>query len=310
MEQQKKPRFPLALSTLALGLTAAGIAGIGFKLTHQLTHPKRRNISQPPSTSKLAYEEIIVHTSDDLTIRGWFLPAQSDEHHQLPSQQTIIFAHHYGGARSSDEHGTLRFFAHFLPRGYNVISFDFRNSGISEGDLTTVGADEDKDLAAIVQWCNQKIPHGQIILMGFSMGAAVVLKSGWQFPNVVGVIADSSFKDLQLLCYEALPFWAPFVVNYSKYIFKIPVEKVQPIEGIKRYEQRPILLIHALQDPFIRVHHAVDLYKEANPDCTQLCIIPCYEHGHAYFANEQLYLYRVFRWLDHYFPYQKGVNEL
>ncbi|MGL4624759.1 MAG: alpha/beta hydrolase [Culicoidibacterales bacterium] len=303
-----KPTTKTLLPALATTTIITGIIGISYTIAHQLTHPKRSSISVPPNQAALIYEDISVSTPDQLNIKGWFLPAQNNGQEHL-SQQTIIFAHHYGGSRTSDELGSLEFFKNFLPKGYNIIAFDFRNSGLSDGDMTTMGVSEQDDLAAIVAWCNQRIPNGQIVLWGFSMGAAVSLNSGWQFANVVGVIADSSFSDLSRYCLEALEAWAPvnpLIFSYpvfliSQYVLGIKAEKMSPLKAIKNYESCQLLLIHSHKDRIIPVQHAMELYAAANPNTCELCIFPSENHAASYFTNSDLYLQKVFAFLQRSF---------
>lgn len=296
MQHQTKKILSAAVTTTVV----SGVFATSYAIAYKLTHPKRSPISATPDQAQLIYEDITVTTSDQLVIRGWFLPAQQASQ-ITPSQQTIIFAHHYGGARSSDELGSLLFFEQFLTKGYNVIAFDFRNSGLSDGDQTTMGVNEQTDLHAIIDWCNAKIPDGTLVLWGFSMGAAVAINLGWQIDNVVGVIADSSFTDLSTYCLEAFDAWVPFtptVLSYpvfavSRYVFGIETTKMSPIQAIAKY-QKPVLLIHAHKDALIPVKHATDLYIAADPTYCELCILPSTAHAQAYFTNQNRYLTQVF----------------
>lgn len=301
----KKLTAKTVVPALATTTILTGIVGISYKVAYELTHPKRSPISATPDTADLYYDDIEVVTNDDVTIRGWFLPAQKDGE-SIGSQQTLIFAHHYGGSRSSDELGTLPFFRQFLTKGYNVIAFDFRNSGLSTGDRTTMGVEEQSDLQAIVEYCNIRIPTGKIVLWGFSMGAAVSLNIGWSIDNVVGVIADSSYNDLSTYCLEALKNWAPVnptifsypVLAMSRYVFGIESEQMSPVDAISKYQDKSVLLIHSHKDALIPVHHATDLYRASNPDWCELYILPSENHARAYWDHKEAYLEKVYNHLD------------
>lgn len=303
-----KPTVKTLLPALATTTIITGVVGVSYSIAHRLTHPKRTAISVPPNEAALIYEDITVKTADQLTIKGWFLPAQTNGVCHA-SEQTIVFAHHYGGARTSDELGSLEFFKQFLPRGYNIIAFDFRNSGLSDGEMTTMGVSEQHDLAAIVEWCNHRFPTGEIVLWGFSMGAAVSLNSGWQLPNVVGVIADSSFTDLYTYCLEAFETWAPVnplifsypVLFISQYVFGIKAAKMSPLKAIANYDDRPVLLIHSHQDTIIPVQHAMQLYEAAKPENCEICLFSSGAHAASYFSNADAYLQKVFAFLERSF---------
>lgn len=67
-----------------------------------------------------------------------------------------------------------------LKEGYNVLVFDFRAHGKSEGGkYTTVGDKELLDVKAAVEWLKKTHPEraDKIGLIGFSMGAMVTIRS-------------------------------------------------------------------------------------------------------------------------------------
>lgn len=45
--------------------------------------------------------------------------------------------------------------------GFNVLMFDLRNSGESDGDVTTLGYHEVKDIYGAVQWLKHERPPGR-----------------------------------------------------------------------------------------------------------------------------------------------------
>src|SRR5262249_30267548 len=102
----------------------------------------RFKVPNPYSTQELLErdsEEVEFGTEDGLTIRGWFLPAKSG----CPSR-TLIICHGLGANRSN-----------FLPYvqvgdalGANVLIFDFRGHGDSDGHTVTIGYKEKLDVLA------------------------------------------------------------------------------------------------------------------------------------------------------------------
>ena len=50
-------------------------------------------------------------------------------------------------------------------------SFDYTGSGISEGEYTTMGVNESKDLSAVIHYMAEKYNVKKISLWGRSMGA-------------------------------------------------------------------------------------------------------------------------------------------
>jgi len=56
--------------------------------------------------------------------------------------------------------------------GVTSVRFNFRGVGQSEGEYAD-GVGEKDDLAAVVEWCNQKYHQRKLILCGFSFGAYI-----------------------------------------------------------------------------------------------------------------------------------------
>jgi predicted alpha/beta-fold hydrolase len=94
-------------------------------------------------------------------------------HIKIPhSQGTVVLFHGYSGNKSlmldkSDE---------FIKLGYNTFLVDFTGSGGSEGNQTTIGFREARDVKACMDYLMQE-QEENIILFGTSMGAAAILKA-------------------------------------------------------------------------------------------------------------------------------------
>lgn len=105
---------------------------------------------------------------------------------------TVILFHGYAGEKSS----LLTRADEFLKMGYSTLLVDFTGSGGSEGNHTTVGFDEARevyDCYASVRATGER----NIILFGTSMGAAAILKASQDFEmNPAAVILECPFGSL------------------------------------------------------------------------------------------------------------------
>lgn len=61
--------------------------------------------------------------------------------------------------------------------GASVMLVDFRGSGGSSEDYTTLGMLEAEDVAAAVRLAQERLPHSALILYGQSMGSAAILRA-------------------------------------------------------------------------------------------------------------------------------------
>src|SRR5262249_1798820 len=61
--------------------------------------------------------------------------------------------------------------------GYSTFLVDFRGSGGSGGNVTTIGVSEAEDVASAWEYARKLTPGQPVVLFGQSMGAAAVLRA-------------------------------------------------------------------------------------------------------------------------------------
>jgi pimeloyl-ACP methyl ester carboxylesterase len=87
------------------------------------------------------------------------------------NNKVVIFCHGLTNNRWS-----LFYTMHLaLQRGYQVVSYDARNHGLSGQSFTTLGQIEAYDLQDIIEYVKKKYQPEKIGLYGFSMGAATII---------------------------------------------------------------------------------------------------------------------------------------
>lgn len=95
----------------------------------------------------------------------------------------IIICHGFGGSRKSDFIKNLT--SGLKIKNYDTFSFDFSGNGESEGVFGEAGLIKEKsDLICII---NHFRKYKKIILIGYSMGGAVVITSGRSSKRIKGV---------------------------------------------------------------------------------------------------------------------------
>lgn len=153
-----------------------------------LLHPSRRHVaSAPPAGCDEA-----TFDGDGVTLKGWRCLAGAG------ARGTIVYLHGIADNRTSAE-GVIR---RFHPRGFDVIAYDSRAHGESEGTACTYGYFETRDLRRVLD----TIPSPPIVLVGSSLGAAVALQEAADDPRVSAIVAAESFSDLRTVATERAPF--------------------------------------------------------------------------------------------------------
>jgi alpha-beta hydrolase superfamily lysophospholipase len=223
-------------------------------------------------------------------------------------------------------------------QGYNTFLFDFRGHGESAQIATSGGNAEVHDLTAALEVAAEQpetLP-GKLFIHGFSMGAAVALLTP-PHPDVAGIIADSPYARLdEILCRlvtwqltaksatwtpplrwlrAGFPAVAKATCATSDLVFRLRHHhallartdtKVRHWKrrGYRAMHERqaphpPILLIHALRDPFIPVDHAlrIALAAQAGEVPLDLHFADCAVHCGAYGADPERYSAMVRRFV-------------
>ena len=107
-----------------------------------------------------------VRIPSDGDLEAWWIPAAS-------ARGTVLLFHGYGESKKQ----VLLTARRFWGLGFQCLLVDFRGAGGSEGDRTTLGFSEARDVAAAVRWIGREAGDERPVLYGFSMGGAAVLRA-------------------------------------------------------------------------------------------------------------------------------------
>merc|ERR1712137_1116051 len=154
-----------------------------------------------------------------------------------------------------------------------VYCFDFSGSGLSDGEYLSLGYYEREDLATVVTHLRESNRVTCIGLWGRSMGASTALLHADRDPTIAGVVLDSPFSDLKVLCEELVdvyansmvPKWAVAVAlqmvrSSIKQHAAFDIFELAPIQHVKN-SYIPALFTAAHNDSFIKPHHAKELHE-------------------------------------------------
>jgi pimeloyl-ACP methyl ester carboxylesterase len=216
----------LALAVLWGQLPALGAGG--------LLHPARHVTNLPPPEHCVAAD----FAGEGITLKGWRCSATD------PVRGTIVYLHGIADNRGSAT-GVIQ---RFLARGFNVIAYDSRAHGDSQGDACTYGFFEKQDLHRVLDSAGS----GPVVLIGTSLGAAVALQEAADDPRVSAVVAAETFSDLRTVATERAPVFfttgvieRAFALAESQAHFQ--ADAVSPRKAAERLTA-PVLLIHGADD--------------------------------------------------------------
>ena len=242
------------------GLLAIFLFFIFFSLFGLLIsiRPPRIHSHFQPDQFVSTFEDITLKTSDGLELNGWFIP-------QAKSDKVIVALHGYPADKGDIVPGLL-----FLNKDFNLLFFDFRYFGGSEGFLTTIGAREVRDLLASLEFLKTRGFH-KIGVWGFSLGGAVGVMTAGQSSGIKAIVSESAYAELSLMARETyhhlffLKYPLGFLTGiWAKLLLGVNINEISPAKKIKN-SQLPILIIHSTTDQVIPFSHAL-LLREALAD--------------------------------------------
>ncbi len=286
---------------MTIAITFAGcilfalIIAIVWTGMRRLIFPPHRRATQSPVDLGLSAESVAFDTHDGLTLRGWFIPAAQP-------RGTIVFCHGYTGDCSPD----LIYAPDFHRAGYNLLLFDFRGHGASDGHLTSVVYLERRDLLAALDWLRAR-GIARVGLLGFSMGGAVALATAPHTEAVVGVISDSAFAELWRIVGHALvrrgmPAWCAMPLGWLILLcaglrLRANLFSADPIHWIGRIAPRPVLLMHGEADDEVPVAEARRLFRAAR-EPKELWLVPGASHRQIETVARDEYRRRLIEFFD------------
>jgi alpha-beta hydrolase superfamily lysophospholipase len=217
--------------------------------------PRPRNTCTPAKYD-LPYDTCTMVSADGTRLEGWHIPADH-------SRGIVLLFHGYIAAKCS----LLNEAKIYHDLGYDTLLVDFRGSGGSQGDDTTIGYAEADDVAAAVKFARNTYAPRTLILAGQSMGAAAILRAmNVHDLHPDALVLECPFDRLlttvghrcQMLGIPTFPaadlllFWGS--VQQGHWAFK-----VNPIDGAADVHC-PTLLMNAMDDPFVRPSEAKTIF--------------------------------------------------
>jgi hypothetical protein len=222
------------------------LAGIMFRTfeKNQVFHPFRKLESQAAELGR-PFEDVTITTSDGLQLHGWFFPCTTNSSR---AREVVLYCHGNGGNISH----RLGACAALLETGVNVLLFDYRGYGRSEGRPSEEGTY--LDAQAAYRWLKQRgFAPAHILAFGESLGGAVAVELAIR-ERLCGIVLQSSFTSIPDVGAELFP-WLP--VRWLATIFYDSRAKLGKVKV-------PVMVMHSRSDRLVRFHHAQSNYAAAN----------------------------------------------
>ncbi|MCR5101360.1 MAG: alpha/beta hydrolase [Butyrivibrio sp.] len=166
---------------------------------------------------------------------GTLVSTRAEDGNEVPgtyfdddNNKCVILVHGAGGDRTS----SYPLAEEYLERGYDVIAFDQRGSGVNPDDKVTFGIKESLDVKAFVIYAKKELGYNKVYVHGQSMGGQTVaiyasnVEAGSQ-EAADAVICDSPVPGMELMLKEMFgdgdteDFMANYLTGMGKIYMKL-----------------------------------------------------------------------------------------
>jgi uncharacterized protein len=191
------------------------------------------------------FDDVQFKGSDGIGLNGWFFPAQTNS----PRARLAVLLCHGNAGNIGHRLDTC---AALLATGANVLVFDYRGYGRSQGHPSEEGTY--LDAQAAYQWLRQRGFAGtNIIAFGESLGGAVAAEVAAREP-VGGLVLQSTFTSIPDIGAELFP-WLPV-----RWLGKIRYDTHSKLPRLRI----PVLVMHSRVDDLIPFRHGQRNFAAAN----------------------------------------------
>lgn len=225
--------------TIVLGYLTICLAM--FSLQARLIYFPDRDYWTTPKEAGLAFDDLTLKTADGLSIAAWYVP-------HAAAKGTVLFCHGNAG-NIADRLESLKSF-HYL--GYNVLIFDYRGYGRSEGKPSEPGLYRDAEAAWRYVVETRATRPESVVLFGESLGGAVAIDlAARHTPGAL--VVQSTFTSLVDIGQRQYPFLPIGLLCTQRYA---SIDKVLSITC-------PKLFIHGTQDELVPLANGRRLFDAA-----------------------------------------------
>jgi fermentation-respiration switch protein FrsA (DUF1100 family) len=267
--------------------------GISWYIAHSVMRVPRLPLYDTPASVGLAYEDVSFPSrTDKLTLRGWYIAGKKTF--------TVIILTGMRQNRVDYGIGVLDIARDLIAKGYNVLLFDLRGRGQSEGSGVLLTRFE-RDIGGAVDYIRQRgCPSEQIGFIGFSAGAAssIIFTSS---EAAAALVSDSCFADVadvfigKGVSESGMPHWligffgmGVLFVSMVLYGYR----KVNPVDRVSAVTC-PILFIQGDQDDLIPVNDSHRLKEASGNPADEVWVVPDAGHTLSYLTEPTVYMERV-----------------
>ena len=224
-----------------------------------------REITAVPGDRGMAWQEIEISAADGTRLHGWYISAEA-------ARGTVLFFHGNAGNISH----RLESISIFHDLGLDVVIFDYRGYGRSEGRPTEAGLH--RDAVAAAEWVYESLgaDPARTVYFGRSLGGALAAYAASDRPPAA-LILESTFTSAEDLAADLYPVYP------ARLLTRLEYATADYLHGV----ERPVLVVHSPDDEIIPFRHAEGLLEAAGTGSELLRIRG--DHNTGFLRSGSLY---------------------
>ena len=229
-----------ALITIAV--LYIGLIALMTIFQRQLLYLPDKNLGTPEQYGLSGFSEEFIKTPDGISIQTWYKTAQKN----MP---TILYFH--GNASHMGNRAGI--YSALAGKGFGVMAISYRGYGKSEGAPSEQGLYTDGRAAISFLTNTKKIPLGNIIIYGESLGTGVTTQMATEYE--VGAIAlQAPYTSISGRAAEIYFFLPVKLVMFDHFNSLSRISKIKS----------PLLILHGELDDTIPIRHGKAIFAAAN----------------------------------------------
>lgn len=265
-----KKRYKIAI-TLLIVVCVTAFFLTNNVLPYAIIQPPRIEATNALQVNNIPFEDVEVISFDTLKLKGYHVKSALDI-----TYASMILVHGIGGCKEHFSELAID----LSNEGYDVWFFDNRAHGISEGQYSTYGFYEKKDITKIVDEVKQR-SDSKIGIWGNSLGGAIAIQALEIDDRIDFGIIESTFTDLNQIVYDyqkriakgiGLRFICNHALKKAGEIANFNPNEVSPIKSVLNINQ-PVFFAHGDNDKNIKVEYGKQLFENLASTQKELVIV-------------------------------------
>jgi len=200
--------------------------------------------------------------------------------------ESLLYSYYFADVYAKNEH--------------NILVYDVRSHGLSDGKYQTGGIKESDDLILWIKLINEKFNISDFTIHGICIGGATAVYAYSKLKNesnglLKRIVTDGLFKTYyELFKAHSIAYKAPVLpAIYAVFFLLFILAKVRPFTEIPMKYMKdidiPILFIWSAMDKFSIKQNSKELFEACASEHKEICIFPKGRHSHVRASQKEEY---------------------